>query len=84
MLKHRTISLGPVAVMDSEGNIKMKKFWIVYATKNSGTFLHFYTKNEAVDEAKRRQALEHNNQFIVLESVLITVQPVPQIEMREL
>lgn len=62
----------------------MKKFWQVYAIKNSGNFKHFDDKEEAIGEAKRMQAADLNNQFVVVEAILITVSPVPEIEMKEL
>lgn len=61
----------------------MKKFWMVYSVKNTGTLTQFNTKAEAVNEAKCRQAIEHNSQFFVLEAVSVTVQHAPQIEMQE-
>lgn len=62
----------------------MKKFWLVYAIKNSGALPQFKTKEEAVNEAKRMQAADINNQFTVLEAILTTVKPVPSIEVEEL
>lgn len=66
------------------GEVNMKKFWLVYAIKNIGVFKHYDTKEEAITQAKRMQAVDSNNQFVVMEAVSITVSPVPAIEIQEL
>lgn len=62
----------------------MEKFWIVYAVKNSGTFVQYKTLAEATNEAKRRQANDRDNQFVIMQAVAVTEQPVPDIAIKQL
>ncbi len=62
----------------------MKKFWIVWGEVNNASFKKFDSYQEAEDAAKRLTAINHGNEFVVLEAVASTKQPVPDIEIVKL
>ena len=59
----------------------MRKFWIVYANKNSGVFQHHTTYDDAMDDAKRKQEQDRGNVYYVLEAMTATKLPVPDVQM---
>lgn len=62
----------------------MKKFWIVYGTKNEGVFTRFETYDDAEVEAKRRADKNRDCDYFILETVAVAKQPVPAIEITKL
>lgn len=58
----------------------MKKFWIVYGQKNDGVFQRYESYNDAECDAKRKAAMNRDSEFIILEAVASTKQPVPDID----
>jgi len=62
----------------------MKKFWLVYCIKNSGTFPVFETFEAAEIAAKRLAFDNRNNDYVIMEAVATTQQPVPAIDVVKL
>ena len=65
----------------------MKKFWIVYCTKNNGTFKQFDNYEAAEECAKRfaaSAASSREDEFIIMEAIATTKQPVPDIQVVKL
>ena len=62
----------------------MKKFWIVWCIKNSGVFPQ-YESYELAEEAAKRSAFENrSNEFVIMEAIASTKQPVPAIDVVKL
>lgn len=62
----------------------MKKFWVVYGQKNSGVFTRYESYQDAEDNAKRAAAANRDSEFVILEAVASTRQPIPAIDVVEL
>jgi len=62
----------------------VKKFWIIYAEKNSGQFKRYDSYEEAADDAKRLAANSIDSEYMILEAVASTKKPVPPIEIIKL
>lgn len=62
----------------------MEKFWIVSGIKDSAYFTHYKTIDEASNEAKRQQAAYRGNQYVILEAVAVTEDPVPDIKINKI
>jgi hypothetical protein len=63
----------------------MKKFWIVYGHKNyEGRFTQFDSYDEAEIHAKRQAHANRENDFIIMEAVAITMEPIPDINVVKL
>jgi hypothetical protein len=57
----------------------VKKFWIIYAEKNSGQFKRYETLEAASDDARRIAAIG-DSEYVILEAISVTKKPVPPIE----
>lgn len=62
----------------------MKKFWLIYGQINSGPLTRYETYRDAEDQAKRQAAVPPYNEFIILEAIATTKQPVPAIDVVKL
>lgn len=62
----------------------MKKFWIVYGTKNDGRFDKHDSYEAAEIDAKRKAHGNRDCDYFILESVAVAKQPVPEIEITRL
>jgi hypothetical protein len=57
---------------------------MVYSAKNSGLMTRYDTYEAAEIAAKRAAFNDRDNEFVILESVATTQQPVPQIDVVKL
>lgn len=62
----------------------MTKFWIVFSEKNSGVFERHKSYEAAEISAKRHAFENRSSEFIILEAVASTQQPVPAIDVVKL
>lgn len=62
----------------------LKKFWMVYCIKNTGIFLKFDTYEAAEEQAKRSAFDDRSNEYVIMEAVASTKQPIPAIDVIKL
>lgn len=62
----------------------MNKFWIVYCVKNNGIFPMHETYELAEVSAKRLAFENRNSEYVIMEAVATTQQPVPAIDILKL
>lgn len=62
----------------------MKKFWLVYCNKNSGVFPIHETYEEAEISAKRLAFENRSSEYVIMEAVATTQQPIPAIDVVKL